>query len=122
MAIDPIDRLRYRSMLIAREFKSVFRGVPERLARALIGAFLLGPLLRWLFVAPDGKPHRAGEIVLAAIRRSSGLDRPTVFDPDPVVMAYREGRRSLALEIFNYLNLDEKDVQQLMELDDGLGQ
>lgn len=121
MAIDPADRLRHRAILISREVKTVFMAVPERFAKTILRAFFLRVLLRWLFLGPDGEPHRAGAIVLAEIRRTSGLDRGTVFHSDPHVMAYREGRRAMALEIFNYLNLNEKDVQQLMELDDGLG-
>lgn len=120
MAVSDVNRVRYRAILIAREVKRLFMAPPERFARALAGRFLLRALWRWLFLGPNGKPHRAGEIVLAELRRSGGLDRGTLFHSDAAVMAYREGRRSLALEIINYLNLDEQAVQQLMELDDGI--
>ena len=119
MQADAANSLRRRAILVAREAKWIVAAVPERFARAIAGRWLVGLLLRWLFVGPDGKPHRAGEIVLAELRRSAGLERASIFDPDATIMAYREGRRSMMLEIFNYLNLDEEAVQQLMRLDDG---
>jgi hypothetical protein len=115
MAVSPENRLRYRSILIAREVKALLCAVPE-----IMGLRRPRQLWRWLFLGPDGKPHRAGNVVLADLRAFAGLDRATIFDPDPVVMAYREGKRAAAMRIFNYLNLDEADVQKLMELDDGL--
>ena len=54
-----MNRLRERAILVAREFKAVFHGVPER-----FGKVMARWLWRWLFLAPDGKPHRAGRIVL----------------------------------------------------------
>lgn len=115
------NRARYRMILIAREVKYLFGAVPDRFAKWLAGRFLLGPIMRWLFLAEDGRPHRAGEIVLAELRKRGGFARYTIFDPDPHVLAYREGQRSVVLEIFNLLGLDESQVQQLMEVDDGLG-
>jgi hypothetical protein len=116
------NRFRYRQILVSRGFKVVFIGAPERFAKALAGRFLLGPLLRWLFLGPDDRPHRAGEIVLAELRLRTGFDRYSIFDPDPHVLAYREGQRAVVMMIFNLLNLDEAAVQQLMEVDDGLGE
>lgn len=121
MVVTAENRVRYRRILIARAAKQVFLGVPERFAKALLGRFLLGLLLRWLFLAPDGTPHRAGEIVLAELRHRTGFDRYSIFDPDPQVLAYREGQRAAIMMIFNLLNLDEAAVQTLMEVDDGLG-
>jgi hypothetical protein len=120
MTVSQRNRMRYRAVLLSRAFKQVFLAPPERFAKALLGRFLLGPLLRWLFLGPDGQPHRAGESVLAELRRKAGLNRRSNFDPDPHVMAYREGQRALVQEIFNYLNLDEGAVRKLMEIDDGL--
>lgn len=122
MAVTEENRFRYRQILVSREVKWVFVAVPERFAKAVLGRFLLGPLLRWLFLGPDGKPHRAGEIVLAELRRRTGMERYSIFDPDPHVMAYREGQRAAMMMIFNLLNLDESAVQKLMEVDDGLGE
>jgi hypothetical protein len=114
MAVSVEDRQRYRAILIAREVKHVLCAVPE--------IFGTEPrhLWRWLFLGRDGKPHRAGEIILADLRDYARLDRSTIFDADPVTLAYREGKRAAVLRIINYLNLDEQIVQQLMELDDGL--
>lgn len=121
MAVSAENRLRFRQVLVAREVKWLFMAVPERFAKAVLGRFLLGPLLRWLFLGPDGRPHRAGEIVLAELRRRTGMERYSIFDPDPQVLAYREGQRAAMMMIFNLLNLDEAAVQKLMEVDDGLG-
>lgn len=120
MTVSQTNRQRFRAVLISREVKVLFKAIPERFAIAIMGRFLLGPLLRWLFLAPDGQPHRAGEAVLAELRRRGGLNRRSNFDPDPHVMAFREGQRALVQEIFNYLNLDESAVRKLMEIDDGL--
>lgn len=119
MAVSERNRRRFRAMLISREFKRLFGAVPERLAARLARPFV-GWFLRAMFLGPDGKPHRAGEIVLAEIRRIGGLDRMSSFDPDPVVMAYREGKRSVVRQLIHLLNLDENEVQKMMELDDGI--
>ena len=121
MGVSAENRLRFRQVLVAREVKWLFMSVPERFAKAILGRFLLGPLLRWLFLGPDGRPHRAGEIVLAELRRRTGMERYSIFDPDPQVLAYREGQRAAMMMIFNLLNLDEAAVQKLMEVDNGLG-
>lgn len=122
MPVSRDNRIRYRLILVSREVKSVFMGVPERFAKRVLGRLFFGVLLRWLFLGPDGSPHRAGEIVLAELRRRSGFGRYSIFDPDPHVLAYREGQRAVVQEIFNHLNLDERQVQKLMEVDDGLGE
>lgn len=116
MAVSENNRRRYRSILIARDVKGLFQSVPE-----IFAALLSRWIWRWLFLGRDNKPHRAGEVVLAEIRRLTLLDQPSVFHSDPLVMAYREGKRSVGMKIMMYLNLDEHDVQKLMELDDGLG-
>lgn len=120
MAVSQKNRMRWRAVQISRAMRELFIGPPERFARWLAGRVLLGPILRWLFLAPDGQPHRAGEIVLAELRRRAGLNRRSNFHADASVMAYREGQRALVQEIFNYLNLDEGAVRKLMEIDDGL--
>ena len=120
MAISQKNRVRFRSIMISREFKGLFGGVPERLAKRLVGRFLLGPIVRWLFLAPDGEIHRGGEIVLAELARIAGYYRPTQFHEDPQILAYRLGMRDLLRALLDYLYLDESSVQHLMELDDGL--
>jgi hypothetical protein len=121
MPVSPENRMRYRAILISREVRHILIAVPERFAKAVVGRWFFGLLLRWLFLGPDDKPHRGGEIVLAQLRRRTGYGRPTIFDPDPQVMAFREGQRAVVQEIFMLLNLDEAAVGQLMEVDDGLG-
>lgn len=112
--VSPVNRQRYRAILIAREVKHVLCAVPEIYGREP------RHLWRWLFLGHDGRPHRAGEIVLADLRRYARLDGPSIFDRDAQELAYREGKRAVVMRILNYLNLDEGAVQKLMELDDGL--
>lgn len=120
MSVSPVNRLRWRTILHSREVKAIFHQIPERFAKAVLKRWFVGILMRWLFVKDDGRPHRAGEIVLAYLRDTSRLHRGTIFEPDAMKLSYLEGRRSAVLEIFNLLNLNEADVQQLMRLDDGL--
>jgi hypothetical protein len=123
---DVLNRLRLRSILLAREFKGVFHGAPERVAAMVAGVIPGTRWRRWLwrmlFMTRQGEVHPAGQVVLAELRREGGLDRKSIFHPDPVVMAYRQGKRDVVMMIFNYLALDEGQVQQLMELDDGYGE
>lgn len=113
------NRLRYRSILIAREVKWLFCAVPERFLKVLLRRFLPGAVARWLFQSPEGAVTRAGEVLLADLREYSGLGR-SAFNSDPLKMARIAGRQDVVLRIVNYLNLDEREVQKLMELDDGL--
>lgn len=106
--------LRLRRLLISREFKAVFKGVPERFL-----GLIARRIWRWLFIASDGKVHRAGGVILNDLREFCHADKPTIFHQDATVMARREGRREVWVRIQNYLNLDEEDVRNLMELDDG---
>ena len=115
MAVTETNRRRYRAKLISREVKYLFGGVPERLKALLPRRWLW----RWLFLGPEDKPHRSGEILLADLRDFAGIPH-SPFHPDPIIMARRVGRQEVVQRIFNYLNLDEEAVQQLMELDDGL--
>lgn len=114
MAVTQQNRARYRAILISREVKWALMAVPERFQN-----LLRVWLWRWLFKGPDGKLHRAGEIVLADLRDFAAVGQP-IFSPDPLVMARRLGRREVVERIINYLNLDEGTVQKIMELDDGL--
>ena len=108
---EEMNRRRVRAVLSARRFKELFAwAVPTRW------------LFRWLFRDESGALRRVGEHVLADLRgfcRASPGE--TIFDSDPLVMARREGRREVFMRIVNFLNLDEREVQQLMELDDGIG-
>jgi hypothetical protein len=114
MSVSRANRDRYRAILIGREVKRIFAAVPE-----IFGAEPRH-IWRWLFLGHDGKPHRAGELVLADLRNYARLRHATIFDRDPHELAFREGKRAVVTRIFQHLNLDEKEVQTLMELDDGL--
>lgn len=109
------NRLRERAILIAREFKAVFHGVPERFAKVMARR-----IWRWLFLGPDGKPHRAGRIVLRDLAQFCGAAGKTIFHADPHILARREGRREVFVRICILLSLDEMEVRKLMELDDGI--
>lgn len=120
MAVTETNRLRWRAILIARHIKTLLGAIP-----AVLGFARPRWFWRWMFLGPDGKPHRPGEIILADLREFARLPgnrfNLSTFDTDPLVMARRAGRQEVVMRIINYLNLDETDVQQLMELDDGIG-
>lgn len=113
--ISDLNALRQRAILVSREFKAVLHGVPERFAKVLTRW-----IWRWLFLGPDGKPHRAGRIVLRDLAQFCGAAGKTIFHSDPHVLARREGRREVFVRICIMLNLDEMEVRKLMELDDGI--
>lgn len=114
MAVSQTNKVRFRAILVSREVKWLFMAVPERWRPHLVAWFW-----RWAFLSEEGELHRAGEIMLADLREFAMVGRP-IFSNDPLVTARRLGRREAVERIINYLNLDEKAVQQLMELDDGL--
>lgn len=115
MAVSQRNQARYRAVLISREVKWLFVHVPSR-----IRGWLIGLAWRWLFKVDGEKMHRAGEVILADLRDFARVGMP-IFDTDPLVMARRLGRREVVERIMNYLELDETVVQQLMQVDDGLG-
>lgn len=88
------NALRLRSLLLSRDYKRVF-------------------------LVDKGPVANAAEHVLADLRSFCHVERPTIFDKDPLVMARREGRRETFVRIQRMLNLDEQQVQKLMEIDDG---
>lgn len=85
------NALRLRSILVGRAFKAVFQ--------------------------PDGGLSIDAHHVLADLRDFCFAAKSS-FDPDPHVMARREGRRDVWLRLSRYLTLDEEQVQKLMEIDD----
>lgn len=126
------NAMRRSAMKTARNFKATFqpaavRNASRQVAAAfvLLVAFLIGgreAWRRWLYriVFTEGGTRRmAAQAVLADLRDYS-FARSSAFDPDPIIMARRQGRRDVWLRISNYLNLDEAEVQQLiiMEQDD----
>lgn len=125
-----LNRRRWQAVLRSRSFKSLFhpmldgRRLFQRIA-ALIVTLIGGraALTAWAYrtvFTSDGRTRRiAAEHVLADLRDFS-FARSSAFDPDPIIMARRQGRRDVWLRISNYLNLDEAQVQTLMEIDDGI--
>ena len=71
-----------------------------------------------MFTADGRQLRRATEHVLADLRDFCAVQR-TGFSSDPLVMARYAGRREVWLRITKSLNLDEAQVQQFMEFDDG---
>ena len=110
MSVLEVNKQRFRAVLLSRSYKFLFG--------ALVPMRRLYPAL---FRGENGDLHNVSEHVLADLRDFCGASRPTIFDPDPLIMARREGRREVFVRIVNMLNLDEAKVQQLMELDHGLG-
>lgn len=104
------QRRRMRAVMVSRAFKELFMSPVERRPRRI---------WRRLFLGDGDQLRRSGEAALADLREFTGAQR-THFDRDPLVMARRAGRRDVWLRIINYLNLDEAQVQQLMEIDDGI--
>ena len=86
--------LRLRSVIVSRRYKQLFLG-------------------------DHGALKRSAEQVLVDLRGFCHVDKPTIFSSDAVLMARREGRREVFVRITRMLNLDEAQVQQLMENDDG---
>lgn len=124
------NRRRWHAVLVSRAVKAVFypiadgRRWPSRIA-ALIARLIGGRALltAWAYrvvFTTDGRARRiAAEHVLADLRDFS-FARSSAFDPDPIIMARRQGRRDVWLRLSNYLQLDEAQVQTLMEIDDGI--
>ena len=50
-----------------------------------------------------------GRTVLMDLMRSFGISR-TSFDKDPQITAFKEGQRSVVLNILNLLNIDEQKI------------
>jgi len=84
-----------------------------------IRAMFLSRNYKMVFLIDDSKIGTAAEHVLADLRGFCHVERPTIFDKDPLVMARREGRRETFVRIQRMLNLNEEQVQKLMEIDDG---
>lgn len=127
------NQRRWRAVQVARAFKGLFRPAgPVRIGLRVAALLLLAMIggigarqavRRWAYrtvFTGDGETLRiAANHVLADLRDFS-FARSSAFDPDPIIMARRQGRRDVWLRISNYLNLDEEQVQTLMEIDDGI--
>jgi len=119
-----INRMRRRVVRLARGWKDLLPAiaVPAWL-RAIATLLSLIAGRRWAyratFLAEDRALRVPAHHVLADLRDFC-FARTSAFDPDPIIMARRQGRRDAWLRIANYLNLDEAQVQTLMEVDDGI--
>lgn len=119
-----LNRHRMRVVRIAREWKALLPQIATPTWLRAIAALLAAIVgRRWAyriaFTGDDGAMRIATEHVLADLRDFT-FARSSAFDPDPIIMARRQGRRDVWLRISNYLNLDEAQVQKLMEIDDGI--
>lgn len=80
---------------------------------------------RRTFLDADGNINRNAEIVLADLRKFCRATSTTVMvspiskSIDPVAMAMAEGRREVWLRIMAHLHIDEKQVFNLEEPNDG---
>ena len=107
---------RVRAIVQSRAFKRLFLAPPAEAPADEDGAKVSAERT---FFGDNGLLKRDAQAVLADLRefcfaQSSG------FSPDPLVMARRAGRREVWLRLIDFLNLDEKQVQMMMEVDDGL--
>lgn len=127
------NRLRDRAMRVARSFKDLFRpgGYPRRGLRLVAAAVLWllriqgdgavrSAILYRIAFTSDGETLRIAANHVLADLRDYTFGAKSAFDPDPIIMARRQGRRDVWLRITQYLNLDEEQVQKLMEIDDGI--
>lgn len=72
------------------------------------------------FLDDHGRPTRAGEIVLAHLRRFCRANRPTVaFSSirtiDPLAMAVAEGRREVWLRLREMIDFSDEQIAKLRE-------
>lgn len=80
---------------------------------------------RRVFFDADGNISSNAEIVLADLRKFCRANSTTVMvspiskQIDPIAMAMAEGRREVWLRIMAHLLIDEKQVFNLQEPDDG---
>lgn len=80
---------------------------------------------RRVFMDADGNINSNAEIVLADLRRfcratsTTVLVSPVSKSIDPIAMAMAEGRREVWMRIMGYLHIDEKQIFNLEEPNDG---
>jgi hypothetical protein len=80
---------------------------------------------RSVFMDASGDISRSGEIVLADLRKFCRANSTTVMvspiskSIDPIAMAMAEGRREVWLRLMAHLHIDEKQVFNLEEPDNG---
>jgi hypothetical protein len=80
---------------------------------------------RSVFLDADGNVNRNAEIVLADLRKFCRATSTTVMvspvskSIDPLAMAMAEGRREVWLRLIAHLHIDEKQVFNLEEPNDG---
>lgn len=80
---------------------------------------------RSVFMDASGNISRDGEAVLADLRKfcratsSTVMVSPVSKTIDPIAMAMAEGRREVFMRIQGYLHINEKQVFNLQEPDNG---
>lgn len=114
------NQKRWRAILQSRAVRALFLAPPRAQATAENGEpEPAAAIAERLFFGPDGVLTRDAQSVLADLRDFC-FAQATIFATDPLLMARRAGRREVWLRLMDFLNLDEKQVQMLMEVDDGL--
>lgn len=117
-----LNRRRALAILVSRSFKAVLMPDTSRPRWHIWLARILWPFgwrERLWRAAFSGAPEALGleaNHVLADLRNFC-LAQDTGFDPNPIIMARRAGRREVWLRIQRYLGLNEAEVNKLMELD-----
>jgi hypothetical protein len=107
---------RVRAIVQSRAFKRLFMAEPQVVELEQEG---VEAAAERVFFGENSLLKRDAEAVLADLRDFC-FAQTTAFAPDPLIMARREGRREVWLRLMSFLNLDEKTVQMMMEVDDGL--
>ena len=80
---------------------------------------------RNVFMDTEGRITASGEVVLADLRKFCRANSTTVMvspiskSIDPIAMAMAEGRREVWLRLMAHLHIDEKQVFNLQEPDNG---
>jgi hypothetical protein len=119
MSVIERNRTRWRAVQISRAWRELLQRGRASLLWLAMCWLLPARAYRRVFASDGARLRTAAQFVLADLRDFSFADR-SAFDPDPLVMARRQGRRDVWLRISNYLLLDEEQVNRLMEVDDGV--
>jgi hypothetical protein len=106
---------RLRAIQLSRPFKRLFLAEPKMVEAEPEGVEISAERL---FFGENSLLKDDAQMVLSDLRDFC-FARTSTFSNDALAMARREGRREVWLRLIGFLNLDEKQVQTMMEVDDG---